>query len=689
MLDRVANERIGFLTTVSIFILIVLAGGAVRAWLVMEPANSDPISYFIAGAGQYLDPDFHLFLHHHHLRPLMTWIVWLPALVFGYSLETFYTVVHAGALVTVLSWWVVATVLSGTRAAFLVAVLWTTSFAALSADLTIVPDNWGTSMALFGISAVVLAMRSSDRNDGQSGTPRIWGSPALWSLASGLMLWASCAAKETFVIYVLAVFLIILLHRNRWQIFRYVILGLMIGGLVELIWFWVQFGDPFARVHYFRGIDAVIDGVNAKFEPLDLKSFLLRLPKVVHYTRSAESSIFLLAMLGFFLWCGQWKSRISWIKIILFVVPPAFVILAVKSIHPIQPYFDVVLRYYVPYLPFIYLAMADFSLWGWQWMVRRCRRPLLLLFVSGGILCYAVLIIWNLMAVAEYLPWLKKNGFDANTALQSALVVDAAKTGTPKRLFVKAGMQPIVPFYFSREDGWVTGEMTLTDLVAPDFMEPGYLILSWPRINSDGNERPFVLSHMFLDYPFVFRHNIHGAFTDVLQVGSRKIRRETTELAVFNHQLWTISDDHGQKVGAATPTHPTTPLVLPKNGTMTLTSLLPDGQPDPALVLPGGNWLHVRMNVTTEAPFAILRMNLHDHDGVRDMEKDQPLGIVYFERIANQKQDVSWVTYVANPITRYDLVIHGEKASIHVDSMVMSLLKPDPSDRMAQAGRSW
>ncbi|HAT51515.1 MAG: hypothetical protein HQL07_01215 [Nitrospirae bacterium] len=690
MSDKVAGGRVGFLTTLSAFVFVVLVGGAVRTWLVMEPINSDPISYFLAGAGQHLDPDFHLALHHHHLRPLMTWAAWLPALIGGYSLQTFYTVVHAGALLTVLSWWVVATVLSGTRAAFLVAVLWTTSFAALSADLTIVPDNWGTSMALFGISAVVLAMRSSDPNDGQP-EPRIWGGPVIWSLMSGLMLWASCAAKETFVIYVFAVFPIILLHRNRWQILRYVTLGLMMGGLVELVWFWVQFGDPLARVHYFKGIDAVIDGVNAKFEPLDLQSFLLRLPKVVHYTRSAESSIFLLAMLGFFLWCGQWKSLISRIKILLFIIPPAFVILAVKSIHPIQPYFDVVLRYYVPYLPFIYLAMADFFLWGWQWTARRGRRSLSLFFVSAGVLCYVVLITWNLLAAAEYLPWVKKNGFDTNAALQSALDADVAKTGTPKRLFVGIGMQPIAPLYFPRSDGWVTGKMTLPDLIAPDFTEPGYLILSWPRINSDGNERPFVLSHMFLDYPFVFRHNIHGAFTDLLQVGPRKIHRDSTELVAFHNKPWTLFDDHGRNVGAVAPTDPNAPLVLPKNGMMTLTSLLPDGQPDSALALPGGNWLHVRMNVTADGPFAILKVGLHDHDGenIGGLKEGQSLGVVYFERISGQKQNVSLVTFMTNPITRYDWVVRGEKAPIHVDNMVISLLKPDPLDRIAQSGRPW
>ncbi|MBF0415501.1 MAG: hypothetical protein HQL79_07000 [Magnetococcales bacterium] len=670
-------------TVLGVFLLIVLLGMSVRSWLVMEPENSDPISYFMAGAGRYLDPDFHLGMHHHHLRPLMAWIVGLPALLFGYSLTTFYTVVHAGALMTLVSWWVVAWILSGPVAAILVAVLWTTSFAALSADLTIVPDNWGASMSFFAIAAMVLAIRFHDQGQGET-HHRIWYQARFWSLCGGFMLWAACAAKETFVIYCIAVLFIVMIHRNRWQMLGYGMLGLFIGGMMELVWFWVQFGDPLARIHYFKGINAVIDEVNTKFEPLDLTSFLLRLPRVVHYTRSAESLFFLPAIAGFFLWCRDWGSIISRIKIIVFVLPPAFVILAVKGIHPIQPYFDVVLRYYVPFLPFIYLATVDLFLHIWRWMTDAGHLALRRYFVAMGMIFYGVLISWNLLAAADYLPLLQKNGFNTNAAMQTVLTRDAEQTKTPKRLYLRAGMQYVTPLYFPKSAGWIPGEMILPPAVAPEFKEPGYMILSWPRINSDGNERPFVLSHLFLDYPIVFHSDVQGLMSDVLRVGPQKIHREAEVMASYQNKLWTLADDKGRSIGEGSPTHASIPVTIPKNGELTLTSLLSDGKPDPSLVLKGGYWLHVRLNAMTEGSFAILWMGLKERVGTvsRDWVSYQSLGTYYFKRVAKNKQDVSFFTFIPYSMKSYDLVIRAQKSSIRIDGMVASLLRPDPSDRL-------
>lgn len=668
--------------TLGIFLFIFMLGMVVRTWLIMEPENSDPISYFLAGAGRYLFPDFHLGWHHHHLRPLMAWIVALPAFIFGYSLTTFYAVVHAGALVTLLSWWVVAWVLSGPIAAILVAILWITSFAVLSADLTIVPDNWGASMALFAISAMMLAIRSFDQGTRQTEGRNGVQAP-LWSLCAGFLLWAACAAKETFVIYGVAVFIIVIMHRNRWQMLRYGMLGFFLGGMLEMVWFWVQYGDPLARIHYFKGIGAVIDDVNSKFETLDLTSFLLRLPRVVHYTRSAESLFFLPAMAGFLLWCRQWESFNSRTKIIVFVLPPAFVMFAVKGIHPIQPYFDVVLRYYVPFLPFIYLATVDFFIHLWRWITDSGHLVLRRYFVAFSMISCLVLILWNLLAAAEYLPLLQKNGFNINVAMQASLTRDAEQTKTPKRLYLRAGMQYVTPLYFPQSAGWIIGEVTMSPTAVPDFAEPGYMILSWPRINSDGNARPFVLSHLFLDYPVVFHSDVQGLMSDVLRVGPQKIHRETHMLQSFQDRLWTIADDKGKTVGQGSPTIAQVALTIPKNGDVTVTSLLPDGKADPSLVLSGGYWLHVRLNALTEGPFAILWMGLKDHEGSvsRDWKRYQSLGTYYFKRVTNKRQDISFVTFLPRAMDSYDLVIRAQKSSISIDGVVASLLRPDPSDR--------
>ncbi|HIJ84401.1 MAG TPA: hypothetical protein HPQ00_09380, partial [Magnetococcales bacterium] len=422
---------------------------------------------------------------------------------------------------------------------------------------------------------------------------------------------------------VLAVGMVILLHRRRWLLSFFMLVGLILGLLIEWAWFWVQLGDPFARIHYLRGINAVVDGVNANFETLNLVSFLLRFPRVVHYTQSAESTLFLLAIFGFLLWCRQWKNLEAKIKLILFVVPPAFVILSVKGISPIQPYFDIVLRYYVPFLPFVYLAVADFFLWGLTRWRQNHGKTLRYAFQFAVVASCSVMMLWNLLIAAEQMPRVKKNGFDSNTRIQSAIDVDSAQTHTPKRIYLNGGMESIGPLYFPAKEGWTTGVATGMDNILPVFSEPGYFILSWPRINSSGNERPFALSRLFLDYPLIFRHHVHDAVTDVYRVGPQKIKREQTVLSL---RSWTVTGADGQSSPGVAR--------VPKDGQIMMGS---GGAFEPAEPLVAGKWLHIRLQGKTENSFAILKGYLHDlnHGTAPDKPRILPLGVFYFERVAH------------------------------------------------------
>ncbi|MBF0630218.1 MAG: hypothetical protein HQL89_04420 [Magnetococcales bacterium] len=667
-----------------LLIVLLVAGLAVRGWLIMEPLNSDPISYLLAGAGRSLNPDFHLSLHHHYLRPLMTWIVMLPAWFFGYSLTTFYSAVFMGALVSCLSWWLIATVLSGTRAALLVTALWATSYASLSADLTLVPDNWGINMALLGLAAIIIAIRAGDSLPESVQTP-LRSHPNFLFFLGGMLLWAACAAKETFIIYVLVAGMVLLLQPGRWRRSGWVALGLGVGEGVEWLWFWMQLGDPFARIHYMRGINAVIDGVNIKFEPLDLTSFILRLPKVVHYTQSAESTLALLSFLGVFLWLRQWKTPMAKIKLLLYVVPPAFVMFAVKGIHPIQPYFDVVLRYHVPFLPFIYLAIADFFLWARERLgqthgqtVQRAATAIIAVSVLA-------LTLWNLMAAAHHLPLVKKNGFDANTRVLAAVNADVLRSGTPKKLYLGSGMENIGPLYFSAEEGWTMATVTHLDEALPKFPEEGYFILSWPRVNSDGNERPFVLTRLFHDYPLVFRHLKDELMTDVYRVGPNKINRKSTPFPGLQNKPWTLFDGNGQGLGPVMPGAMASAVIIPKNGEM-VQEVAPSGEASmESMHLPAGTWLNLRFHTRTTQPFAILKGYLeHQERGpVPDQSAPEPMGVIYFKRVANLAQEISWATFIDQDLHRYRIIIKGEKGPVEIDRLEMFLLQPDPAERAA------
>ena len=655
---------------------IFLLGMAVRFWLLMEPVNSDQMSYFISALGAERHPGFQPEIHHHSLRLVMVWLIRLSGLLFGYTLATYQFSVHLHAILSFVSLLALALVLFNLRTALVVTALWATSFAYLDVDTTLLPDNIGVSLALLGIAAVLQA--------GKTENSRPMLTPSLLAFAGGVLLWAACGARETFVIHLLATGLVLLLIPWRRGLFVPLLLGLGLGAVLELSWFQLTYGTPFARIEYFLGINSLLSSHYADWAALTPFEWLTRYPRMLHDSGSAELLLFVLGGLGALFWLVEWRRTASRASLVFLVLTFAFVAYSLLSLNPLRPYFELKMRYYVSCVPFVYLGCADLllRLWdrtaGFQGALKIAPR-----LVMGA--AFLWILSWNL-AAASGRQGLMKNGYDAYDAVAVATDRDRSEHGRAAVIFADGDLGPILPLYFPERSGWEVVERG-ENAVLGDYDRAGYLALSWRRLNQ--SHKAEQAGRVLDDHPLLFRHRVELDFTDLYLVGPQKLRRDRQDVSGRLPGGWSREGNN--------PTAPPEALQVPGDRTplridtnrRVFSGRGGSGEPpDSGAGLPGDHFLRFSFDGKGFARRAILKAFVY---GWRTGQPQAEPTRLFLGRVflVPERKNMVLSNYLPHAFDRFRLVLESRVAAVELENPVLELLSRHEDDVLRQAGGAW
>ncbi|MBF0108199.1 MAG: hypothetical protein HQL76_03380 [Magnetococcales bacterium] len=618
------------------------------------------------GAGGYLPDPTPIGLHHHNLRPTMAWLVAIPAMFFGYSVTTYTTAVFASALLSGLSLFLLGRALFNSHAALILVALWSCGYAYLEVDTILLPDNIGASLIFLGIAALVYA-GGGFRNDAKP-MPS-WNHRRLAAaFMAGLALWLGVGARETFVFHAVAAMAIIPMLGHRRRVFAWMTTAGLLGIIVEMNYFTRLFGDPLIRYKYFLGIDKVLENAFPHLPGGDLSWFLLRYPKLLHYTGSAEFALFATGIVGGLFWMTRLKERRPRINLLLLAFPFGMMAFLYLSVDPIHPFIEALVRYYAGCAAFFYLAAIDLSFRIIDASARFgpwARR----LTLGTAAAALAGLCLWNLSA-ARTVPYLMIDGYDAYARVSDAANADVQRTGGEKFIYKGGGWGAIRPMYLSHEQGWRTGPAGTV------FDRPGYFIAEWRRLNQNGDIHEFM---PLLDrYPIRYRHRQGLDFTDLFLVGPRTIQRQGTTFTLGDGAVWTLGQDEGFTQTDQGRMHLDAPLTIPE-GTSAWTDAGDGNHP------PEERLLRLSFKASTTVHLGEIRARLLGWTRENpDMAISIYMGRAYHERSAGEERENILMAHLPRPLSRFRVILHTRNGPFTVRDVQLTFLTPHPLDRIEE-----
>ena len=577
-----------------ILILIGLCGIFLRIYLYQQPVNSDDINYFIFANADPLELAEHTVLGENinSRRIFLIFPIKIIQHIFGFSLSAYYVTVYFFSAIIFIAIIVFTLTYSGYFPALLVSFLWVTSFVFIQADTRIAPDNFGTGLALLGLTC--LASSLSVKPNHWPGSKRYSSLYITLAFLSGFLFWASYSVRSTFAVFAMAGGLAALLDRKRYPVCAAMILGFLLASACEAFYFWVLYGDPFERLKLLFGYggvtlpgEAVQTSSMSSFKnvqdtgELSYTYILLRYPMMLLATGSGEFVLFIVGFLGLLLWALEWRQPASRLKLLAFIFSFGFIAFGLVNINPPAPIMREKLRYYATAAPLFYIAAADL---GYRLLTSTRLRDLIRNFPRlgrfnttgnrGGIenetafpkhqsgsrvkysltswlgLCSLVVILGLLgyAIVQNYLAASRNlktaiNGNDGILACAQAIKTHQGLNGLPARAFIDIRTSRVASLSLGTGNKWTLENLGQTLDKSP---RGGYLLFDWRRLNTNvlrsyqHSPVTHALYRTVEKNALVYRHRWGKHLTDAFFAPSEPLRRNSLELTDCICSDWTI-----------------------------------------------------------------------------------------------------------------------------------------------------
>ncbi|MBF0369944.1 MAG: hypothetical protein HQL52_10850 [Magnetococcales bacterium] len=697
-----------------LMLLLGMVGMGLRVWFYQQPANTDDLTYFTYATRELLPSADQI--GPGALRSVLIWSIQLMVLLLGPTVEAFYGTIHLHALLSLLAIWFFTKAFSNDRVALLMVVLWVTSYPYILSGTRLLPDNLGISLALLGLGAVAWAGRLRE------GSPPFDPKALIVAFLGGLLLWAAVSVRVTFAVYVVAGVVTALWSPHRKQVTLFLILGMGLGGLLELIHLAIVFDDPFIRIKallgYSQKTGRVVGTIFTPTAPtlakvksvaaqptISLSQWLstlglvvLRYPKMLYNTGSGEIFFHLFGFLGAMVWLGNLRKRVNPPKIIVFMLAFGFIAFTMKSWHPPVPAMRESVRQYLTVAPLFYLAAVEFFLFLLNWsatsnfrnLAANLRlswlvRPAPFLILAAPL----VLVLFNLMVVNQF-KYLAKNGNDAYIATADAIRQDMAHRGeTAGTLYLGGGAARVMKLLLPETKGWHHAKMD------PTFPQPGYLVMDWRRYNYDDLEygertdtliRPY--DHLVEHQSPIFRHRRHFFLTEAYRVGPSVTPRPATEITADLPPGWSFggSDDSQAAVLSERGGW------LVSRGKQLYSGTTPLLERPNANPLPQERLIQVRFGVQMTEMRAGVKVYLLGwpmEEGL-DQDKKPPVKRYMGEVIAmRRQQEATLWSWLPRGFGAFRLLFEGSGKPLKIFSPRLFLMEPQPQDRFQQRGGAW
>ncbi len=689
-----------------LILAILMGAGAMtlRAWLYRQPVNSDDIQYFASAhampASAIEDSPK---LHHTELRIALLAMIRVPILLFGYSAAAFYTSVYLHTALFAVSLLLFCVVLSDMRAAVIVLLLWATSSICIEIDTRLLPDNVGTMAALFALTLLAWAGRlhrrepvtlqpsspadSSDRIEPDRSTKRL----TVCAVVAGLLLYAAFSMRATFAAYGLAGFGFALLSPQRRRLGAFLILGLALAGIAEILYVWWAYGDPLARWKILLGYG---DNISAShfFQGYTWNDILWRYPRRLWRVGIGEFGLFVGGHVGALVWLVRCRRKANAAKLLTFVFAYGLIAFALTKFDPPVPFMRDKERYYAGVAPLFYLAVADLFLLITDQILRLgnrtrpaatpdappIRQSLALTVLTRGIVVamvmgFLAIPIANVQAAIDS-PHTVRNGNDNLFRIAGTIRRDQARSDRPKRLYLDWRTRRVMGLLLSPGNGWHL--LTLTE----ESFLPGYLSLDWQRLSRNaagGYLWPKQLAeygHLIERYPILERHRANQMYVvDVYIVPELPIHRKIVDVSDRIPPGWNRYDRKQKKTLTMQPDEP----IVVEGKDLVFTGSRPAWRRPPSGALPGGRFVQVELDMTSEALTGVA-VRLYAWHGNAKKCTSYYLGAMYVDH--RGATGCLW-TFLEQPATRFRIALNSvARPPCNVTGLRVRLMDPMPQD---------
>jgi hypothetical protein len=253
---------------------------ALFLYFLKPPFLSDQLDYFYhAWQTDQLQPT------HHHLRIGLIFPVLLSVQLFGYSELSYYTVPALGALSLALGTWWAGRILFGPWVGVLSGLLVVCNHQVLISFADLLPDYLAAGLYTVSLGVLLWCWQT-----GRLARPTGVATSSLLLLSGFLIGWCYLA-REYVVFFFPVVIFSVLVMSGRLASLVPVALGAACSWLLELVWGFLKYNDPLARLHAVAAPRAV------SYVETDLGDIILQLPHLL-LNRPSGLLFFLLLICG-------------------------------------------------------------------------------------------------------------------------------------------------------------------------------------------------------------------------------------------------------------------------------------------------------------------------------------------------------------------------------------------------------
>lgn len=693
------NKRISY---VAILSAIILMGFLVRVWLYQQPVNSDDVQYFV-DAGKCLTSSFSEPLGDHisanALRVFFLASIGVYQYILGCSLSAYYAAIYGSAILSLLGVLSFSSAVSSRAVTALASLLWATSYVSILTDTRLLPDNFGTAMSLFALTALV---RAGGFKDGRNSAAEESGHRALLSnsfaaFIGGLLLWSAWSARATFAVFGLPALVIILISDNRWRLLAAFMSGLALGSAFEMLIVTFDHGDPLFRLKLLLGYGA--DRSSSRlFQGYTFGGLFARYPRILAQTGSAEIAVFGFGLLGALVWAVRWRNGLNLVKFTALAASYALIACAITRFDPPVPLLREKLRYYATAAPLFYLATAELMVMAWNQLCpnpasrevemghsgwRRWGRSFVILLPSLAIASLGIFICCKNILVTSRCASLARNGNDNFFAAVEAIRSHAKDDDGPKRIYNDFRTTRVLSILLPLPENWQLSDYFLRSEGG------GYLLVNWERLNRNVRRDYFDAAETYRFFgtienmPLLLRHRHGNYLTDVFVVPKKSFHRDTIDITNRLPGRWTRWQS--RETGAR---------VLPNSdrfevgqkGWVYSGTDAPWKPPSGSGTMPGDHFVEVIFDGRSPRVSGLAGYLYYWREGDKLPQK-QYLGRVYIDE---EVRSVALWTYLAQDAKVFRVlfrVVSGAPVDVHVKRLLM--LERTDDDTVMQKGGAW
>jgi hypothetical protein len=267
------------------------------------PSLSDQMDYFYHAA----HPD-ELRSTHRHLRIGLILPTWLAIQAFGYSELGYYAIPALGSLLLVLGTWLIGRMLFSRCTGAFAALLIVYNPWVLSDITDLLPDYLSAGLFTVAMGLLLWCWRTGRL----SARPTYWATLGIMTLVGFLLGWCYLTREYVVILFPVVMF-IALAMRGQVMPFIAVASGAAACWFLEIVWGFLKYSDPLARLHSVASPRSSLG-----FVEMDIVKIVFQLP-LFFVDRSAGLIFVFLLVCGFTigLWhaiCGdrRWQVLMCW-----------------------------------------------------------------------------------------------------------------------------------------------------------------------------------------------------------------------------------------------------------------------------------------------------------------------------------------------------------------------------------------